>query len=89
MGCDSGRSHKGIRTLRWTGDLMEGQALRSMPTTSSTEAGEEGISSSCSSQGEKEEDHMPQRNPRTRQHLADLHQYSRAVFALWVLSWLD
>jgi len=40
LGCGDGRSGKGIRTLRWTGDLTEGHALGSMPTVSSTEAEE-------------------------------------------------
>lgn len=84
LGHHSGRLHKGIRTSCWTGDLMEGQALGLMPTLSSTEAGEEDTSSRCSSQGESKEDHMPQRSSRTREHLADLHQDSRAVLALRV-----
>lgn len=85
MGCDGGRSRKGTRALHWTGNLMEGQALGPMPTISSTETEEKDISSSCNSQEESEEEsHAPKRISRTRQHLADLHQGSRAVVTLWV-----
>lgn len=74
LGCDSGRSHKGIRTLPWTGELMEGQALEPMPTISSTETKEKDISSSHSSQEESKEDRTAPKYSRTRQHLVDLHQ---------------